>query len=30
MLRLQSHIEIVNRFSPKADYTGSGACYAEE
>jgi hypothetical protein len=30
MLRRQSHIEMVNRFSPKADYTESGACYAAE
>jgi len=30
MLRRQLHIEMVNRFSPKADYTESGACYAAE
>jgi hypothetical protein len=27
MLRLQSHIETVNQFSPKGDYSDSGACY---
>jgi len=30
MLRRQSHIELVNWFSPKADYTSRGACYAAE
>jgi len=30
MLRIQLHIETVNRFSPKGYDTGCGACYAEE
>jgi len=30
MLRRQLHIEMVNRFSPKADYAESGARYAAE
>jgi hypothetical protein len=30
MLRLQSHIERINWFSPKGDYTNSGACRAAE
>jgi hypothetical protein len=25
MLRIQSHIEMANRFSPKGDYTNCGA-----
>ena len=30
MLRRQSHIEMVNRFSSKGDYTERGARYAAE
>jgi len=30
MLRIQLHIETVNRFSPKGDYTVCGACAAVE
>jgi len=30
MLRRQLHIEGTSWFSPKADYTNSGACYAAE
>jgi len=28
MLRIQLHIEAVNCFSPKSDYSNCGACYA--
>ncbi len=30
MIRIQLHIELVNLFSPKGDYTICGACYADE
>jgi hypothetical protein len=30
MLRIQLHIESVNGFSPKGDYTGCGACKVAE
>jgi hypothetical protein len=30
VLRIQLHIETVNWFSPKGDYTDCGACNAEE
>lgn len=30
MLRIQLHIETVYGFSPKGNYTISGACYAVE
>lgn len=30
MLRIQLHIETVNRFSPKSDYAVCGACAAVE